>query len=129
MARRRQTKTSKRRRGRWITKARRLAIYWRDHCVCVYCSCTVVVGASMANPQAATLEHLKCWSKGGAKRDPKNLATCCARCNSTRGAMARSAFYLKLELEAAKVVSIEREIRNRKRRKLNYKASKALLAA
>jgi len=60
--------------SKWITKARRLAIYSRDGFCCIYCE-------SRAN---LTLDHLKPRSKGGNHKS-SNLITCCLSCNSSRG--------------------------------------------
>lgn len=61
----------------WIAKSTRLAIYLRDGMACAYCGDTIESGAKL------TLDHIKCYSKGGSN-DPSNLVTCCGRCNSSR---------------------------------------------
>jgi 5-methylcytosine-specific restriction endonuclease McrA len=69
----------------WITQKKRLAIYLRDGCACVYC------GASVEEGTQLTLDHLKPHTKGGTN-DAYNLVTCCKPCNDSRGARAVALF-------------------------------------
>jgi hypothetical protein len=63
----------------WITQKKRLAIYLRDGCACVWC------GAAVENAGTIlSLDHLKPHSKGGDNSE-RNLVTCCKRCNDSRG--------------------------------------------
>lgn len=62
----------------WIRQEKRLAIYLRDGCACVYCGATVEEGATL------TLDHVVPHSRGGSN-DATNLVTCCKRCNDSRG--------------------------------------------
>lgn len=63
----------------WIRQEKRLAIYLRDGCACVYCGATVENGATLS------LDHVIAHSKGGSN-EARNLVTCCKRCNDSRGA-------------------------------------------
>lgn len=63
----------------WIRQDKRLAIYLRDGCACVWCGAKVEDGAKL------TLDHLVPHSKGGSNEHP-NLVTACHRCNTSRGA-------------------------------------------
>jgi 5-methylcytosine-specific restriction endonuclease McrA len=62
----------------WIRQEKRLAIYLRDGCACVWCGSTVEQGVQL------TLDHVVPVSKGG-DNDEKNLVTACKRCNDSRG--------------------------------------------
>jgi hypothetical protein len=62
----------------WIRQEKRLAIYLRDGCACVWCGLTVEEGAQLS------LDHLVPHSKGGSN-DATNLVTACKRCNDSRG--------------------------------------------
>lgn len=62
----------------WIRQDKRLAIYLRDGCACMYCGSGIEDGVTL------TLDHVKPHSKGGSNSE-RNLVTCCAKCNSTRG--------------------------------------------
>lgn len=61
----------------WIRQEKRLAIYLRDGCACVYCGATIETGAILS------LDHLKPHSKGGNNHE-SNLITCCKSCNDRR---------------------------------------------
>jgi hypothetical protein len=63
----------------WIRQEKRLAIYLRDGCACVWCGAKVEEGAQL------TLDHLRCHSAGGSNA-ASNLVTACKRCNDSRGA-------------------------------------------
>ena len=62
----------------WIRQEKRLAIYLRDGCACVWC------GANVENGAQLTLDHIVGHSK---KQDNSatNLVTSCHRCNTSRG--------------------------------------------
>jgi len=62
----------------WIRQEKRLSIYLRDGLACMYC------GASVEDGAVLTLDHVKPWSMGGSNSE-RNLVTCCAKCNSSRG--------------------------------------------
>lgn len=62
----------------WCRPSTRLAVYLRDGLACVYCGDTIEEGTKF------TLDHITPVSKGGTNK-PKNLVTCCHRCNSSRG--------------------------------------------
>lgn len=61
-----------------ISPELRAAVKSRDEGECVYCGGTEAQGAHL------TCDHLVPESKGGPT-DELNLATCCDRCNSTKG--------------------------------------------
>jgi 5-methylcytosine-specific restriction endonuclease McrA len=63
----------------WIRQEKRLAIYLRDGCACVWCGAKVEEGAQL------TLDHVRCHSAGGSNA-ASNLVTACKRCNDSRGA-------------------------------------------
>src|SRR5262245_21577559 len=65
--------------GKWIDADRRLAIYLRDGCACVWCGASVEQGAQL------TLDHVVCREHGGSHH-ASNLITACLGCNSRRGA-------------------------------------------
>jgi len=58
-------------------KALRHAVYMRDSYTCVYCG---KVGAQL------TIDHIIARANGGDIYDPCNMVTCCASCNSKKGA-------------------------------------------
>jgi len=60
--------------GKWVTNIKRLALYMRDNCECVYCG----------SQHKLTLDHLRPHSKGGTN-EARNLITCCLACNTRRG--------------------------------------------
>lgn len=65
--------------SKWISPARRLAIYLRDDFTCLVCE-------RRLNDCAAadvTLDHIKPWADGG-RDETRNLYTCCRSCNSRR---------------------------------------------
>ena len=62
----------------WIRQEKRLAIYLRDGCACIYCGATLEEGAILS------LDHVKPHVKGGSNSE-RNLVTCCKKCNSSRG--------------------------------------------
>src|SRR5690606_12038556 len=62
----------------WIRQDKRLAIYLRDDCKCVWCNRSPKDGIVL------TLDHLITWSEYGSN-DDHNLVTCCKECNSSRG--------------------------------------------
>ena len=108
------SKPAKRTQGmNWIAKNTRLAIYLRDGMACAYCAATIEDGAQL------TLDHVKCYSKGGSN-DPANLVTCCSKCNSSRGARSLSVFadavagYVGHGTTGADIVRHVRNCRNRK---------------
>ena len=52
-------------------------LYYRDHCICVYCGVVLSLRDS-------TLDHIVPISKGG-KTEWKNSGLACTRCNSLKG--------------------------------------------
>jgi purine nucleoside permease len=101
-----------------------LALYLRDGLACVYC------GASVEDATQLTLDHLTPVSKGG-KNEPGNLATCCKRCNSSRGTRSVPAFaravagYVNHGVTAAEILT---HVRNTVRRTLPRIEARELIA-
>lgn len=62
----------------WIRQEKRLAIYLRDGCACMYC------GSGIEDGSILSLDHVKPHDKGGSNSE-RNLVTCCSKCNSSRG--------------------------------------------
>lgn len=71
----------------WIRQSKRLAIYLRDGCACVYCGFNVEQGAKL------TLDHLRPHSQGGSNSET-NLVTCCKACNESRGTRSVKVFVI-----------------------------------
>lgn len=69
----------------WIRQEKRLAIYLRDGCACVWCGAKVEEGAQL------TLDHVVVHSKGGTN-EATNLVTACKHCNDSRGARNATKF-------------------------------------
>lgn len=109
----------------WIRQEKRLAIYLRDGCACVWCGDAVETGAQL------TLDHLVPAIKGGSNHE-SNLVTACARCNSSRGARSVKRFaevtaaYLNHGLTAEAIL---KGIRLTVRRSLDLISAKALIAS
>ena len=96
-----------------ISKARRLAIFIRDNCQCVYC------GKNHSNDERLTLDHYLPQSKTG-KNSEKNLVSACKDCNENRGNMPVKEFCEKVaqekNLDATKVFCT---VKNAKRKKID----------
>jgi len=110
----------------WIRQDKRLAIYLRDGLACTYCGSTIEEGASLS------LDHIKPYSNGGSNSE-RNLVTCCAKCNSSRGTRpvadfaAAVAGYVNHGVTAEAILS---DIRSRTRMSLRpYKAEATALIA
>ena len=110
----------------WIRQDKRLAIYLRDGCACVYCGAKVESGATL------TLDHVVAHSKT-ENNDATNLVTCCKRCNDSKGArstpkfVAAVAVYLNNGVKAAEIL---KHVRNCQRRDLKqYRAEAKELVA
>lgn len=97
--------------GKWIRPDKRLAIYLRDDCSCVYCGATMEAGAEL------TLDHLTPYSLGGDNTE-KNLVTACRRCNCRRQNASVTQFVETLRNEGVEVDGIRNRIRRNTRRKL-----------
>ena len=70
--------------GAWISVARRLRLYRRDHYICYICGMrTNRLADPSADLDAPTLDHVIPRSKGGTD-DDSNLRCCCRRCNSLK---------------------------------------------
>ena len=109
----------------WIRAEKRLAIYLRDGLACCYCGHAIEDGAKL------TLDHLMPHSAGGTN-EPANLATCCHRCNSSRGNRswmkfaATVAAYLNHDVQASSIIA---HIRSTARRPIDVTRAKGLIAA
>jgi 5-methylcytosine-specific restriction endonuclease McrA len=69
--------------SKWIRRAKRLRIYWRDGGCCQWCGAT--------DAAALTLDHILPRCKGGSN-NASNLITSCQRCNAARGHMTVAQF-------------------------------------
>ncbi len=104
----------------WIRKDKRLALYMRDGCACLYC------GAGVETCKL-TLDHVKPSSKGGSNSE-RNLVTCCAACNSSRcDKDLRS--WLAETRPKADVDALMTAVASQTRRKLDRVAAREILAA
>ena len=78
--------------GSWIRQDKRLAIYLRDLCTCVYCGRKVIPGVD------ATLGHVVPRVSGGTNHET-NLVTACLSCNSAKGALTLRQWYKHLRVQ------------------------------
>ena len=89
----------KERKGQWIRTRKRLAIYHRDNCRCVYC------GKECAQEEL-TLDHVTPIALGGTNCH-SNLVTACMSCNTSKGKKSVRSFlkYLREEknIDTAKI--------------------------
>jgi 5-methylcytosine-specific restriction endonuclease McrA len=69
----------------WISQVRRLAIYLRDGCACVWCGATFEAGAKLTLDHV--VGHAKSQNNGAA-----NLVTACHRCNTSRNTRSAARF-------------------------------------
>lgn len=105
----------------WIRQEKRLAIYLRDGCACVWCGSSDV---------QFTLDHIVCHKKGGSN-DQTNLVTACKRCNDSRGARSAKKFsvaiaaYLNHGIKAADILA---HVQRCRFRVLNIEEAKELIA-
>ena len=107
----------------WIRKEKRLAIYLRDGLACVYCE------SSVEECERLTLDHLKPYSKNG-NNQPRNLVTCCLKCNSIRGNRPWKSFcqdvatYLNAGIKPAAIItSIQATIK----KSINVEEARAII--
>jgi hypothetical protein len=80
--------------GKWIRPKKRYQIYKRDGFKCVYCQ--------REFDRFFTLDHIKITSETGGRNvdnDPRNLATCCKKCNSVRSNLSVEQFMTYLVRE------------------------------
>lgn len=70
----------------WIRQEKRLAIYLRDGCSCVWCGLAVE-----DDDVKLTLDHVVPHSKNGSNHE-SNLVTACHRCNTLRSNRDAKAF-------------------------------------
>jgi hypothetical protein len=73
----------------WIRQEKRLAIYLRDGCACIYCGSSIEEGAQL------TLDHIVPRSENGGNSE-KNLITSCRKCNDSRSNRDIGAFAAKV---------------------------------
>jgi hypothetical protein len=98
----------------------RHAIYLRDRHTCLYCGRKVeVISGGM---WAASLEHLRCWSKheafDGSSEDSANLFVTCQSCNSSRNDADLKIWCCEMGHDYS---AIRKEIRRRRARKINLR--------
>lgn len=110
------------------SQLKRYAAYSRDDFKCAYCQCDVIAGEHTSHPEAASIDHIKPKSKGGAVYDPKNWVTCCAQCNSRKGDRPMKWWLGELERDGHDVVAVKRRVRSLPRRKMRYALAKEILA-
>jgi hypothetical protein len=111
--------------GRWITEARRWAIWARDGFACVYCGVSLAAGARL------TLDHVRPRARGGTHAST-NLVTACVHCNSVRADTSIRVFCARLRVLAvpAEVVdAIPARVRAATRRPVDLTRGHALAAA
>ena len=63
---------------KWIRNEKRLAIYLRDNCQCIYC------GKTLLDKIMLSLDHILPRNSGISDNTPNNLITSCVNCNSAR---------------------------------------------
>ena len=73
--------------GHWIDATTRLAVYLRDHFHCVYCDKDL----SLLPSNRLSLDHIT-PRKDEGEHEPKNLATACINCNSSKKAKPLAEF-------------------------------------
>lgn len=95
--------------GKWITPARRWAIYERDRHRCMYCD---------ASAERLTLDHRRPVAKGGSNAS-SNLLTCCLSCNSSRKGLSTRLWYRKLAARGIDIRKVQERIRTTLRRKVD----------
>lgn len=109
----------------WIRQEKRLAIYLRDGCACVWCNRSIEdKGVQLS------LDHVKVVNRGGSN-DATNLVTCCIDCNTSRGAKSAAAFSKIAALRNKTPVDVIRQrIAERTRRDLkpHLTEAKSLMA-
>ena len=97
--------------GKWITPARRRAIYVRDDLRCVYCTAGIEDGVVF------TLDHLLPQELGGSNTT-NNLVTCCKACNSQKGTKTIRQFFSWLRDKGVNTDKIKHRIQRNTKRKL-----------
>ena len=86
--------------SKWIRRSTRLAIYHRDGFACRYCG----------DESALTLDHVVPVSAGGSNQ-PRNLATACVRCNSSKQDITTRKWYARLRSWGIDTKRMQRELR------------------
>lgn len=69
----------------WIRQDKRLAIYLRDGCACMWC------GQGAEDGVVLSLDHIKPADDGGSNSE-RNLVTACVSCNTRRGKRSAEEF-------------------------------------
>ena len=88
--------------SKWITRARRQAIYRRDGWMCVWCGALPAAGT-------LTIDHLAPRSRGGDNH-ASNLVTCCMRCNRDRGDMPLTEWLLTPRISGLVLLALARAL-------------------
>jgi 5-methylcytosine-specific restriction endonuclease McrA len=109
--------------GKWIRQDKRLAIYLRDGCSCVYCGHAQDEGATL------TLDHVTAQSLGGTNKET-NLVTACLSCNSSKGKLTVKEFVVYLQDKGIDAQELPKKIRRHTRRSIKTlrKQAKAIIA-
>jgi hypothetical protein len=104
----------------WIRKDKRLAIYMRDGCACVYCGIGLEAGAEL------TLDHVLACELGGTNHQ-SNLVTACINCNSAKQDLPLADWFATLRDRGVDTSGMGAFIRETTARKLDRKTAKRML--
>lgn len=104
--------------GKWIRQDKRLAIYLRDDCCCIYC------GAPMDEGHEMTIDHVRPQELGGSNKET-NLVTACKACNSAKGAKSLRDFMVYLDAKGADTQGLAAKVRRHTRRSIKRLRSQA----
>lgn len=92
-------------RRNWISKEKRVAVYLRDGCRCVYCG----------SQAKLTLDHVKPKAMGG--RDLlHNLVTACQPCNASKKDMSLRSWCFSRGMGPTAVDGVQRRVQRHKTR-------------
>lgn len=109
-------------RKRFIYQLARTTLYRIDRHECTYCGCDVLV-TPVQGAKSATLDHGKSYRDNPElRRDPRNLLTCCHRCNSRKGAMTMRAWLQRMDKIGLDAGAARRRLRNARRRRASREA-------
>ena len=98
--------------SKWIRKDKRLAIYLRDGCACIYCG---TPAEELDGP--LTLDHVLACELGGGN-EAANLVTCCLSCNSSKQALTTRQWFATLRDRGVDTSGLSAKIRRHTSRKL-----------
>jgi len=110
--------------AKWLSREKRLAIYLRDGCACVWCGFALEDGAQLS------LDHLKPHCEGGSD-SCRNLVTSCTTCNNVRGNRSVQSFaqtvaaYLNNGITPESIIS---HITSTVHRNIDINAARSLIA-